>query len=77
MTCFLEYTSPTTVQVHDLVYTRDPNHDPAKWTVEKSSFPKLRLSPAWVTQELTAAGLAAQSTATAGRLSLTVAQKPL
>lgn len=55
MTCFLEYLSPTTVQVHDLVYTRSGT----LWTLEKSSYPKLRLSPAWVTQELSAAGLGA------------------
>lgn len=72
MTCFLEYTSPTTVQVYDLVYTRNPTG----WTLEKSSYPKLRLSPAQVAQELAAAGLESRPSGTAGRLSLVAAQKP-
>ena len=88
MTCFLEYTGATTVQVHDLVYTRNqtriptPNsaHSPdssnAAWTLATSSYPKLRLSPLWVAAELTAAGLTTQPPATAGRLSLAVSQKP-
>ena len=88
MTCFLEYTSPTTVQVHDLVYTRNSTRNPAPnpapnptsngagWTLATSSYPKLRLSPLWVAAELTAAGLTTQPSATAGRLCLAVAQKP-
>ncbi len=75
MTCFLEYVSPTTVQVHDLVYTRSPTR-PSQWTLEKSSYPKLRLSPGQVVAELAAAGLDPHPPATAGRLSLAVAQKP-
>jgi SAM-dependent methyltransferase len=71
MTCFLEYTSPTTVQVHDLVHTRKPTG----WTLEKSSYPKLRLSPAQVAQELTAAGLEPAPPTTAGRLALLVAAR--
>jgi len=71
MTCFLEYTSPTTVQVHDLVYTRNSTG----WTLEKSSYPKLRLSPAQVAAELTAAGLEPDPPAIAGRLSLLVAAR--
>jgi SAM-dependent methyltransferase len=73
MTCFLEYLSPTTVQVHDLVYTRNPTT--AAWTLEKSSYPKLRLSPNQVSQELTAANLEPSAPRTAGRLSLAVAKK--
>jgi len=96
LTCFLEYTSPTTVQIHDLVYTRNPVPNPAPnpapspapsaaagptpngtaWTLATSSYPKLRLSPLWVAAELTAAGLTTQPPATAGRLSLAIAQKP-
>ena len=72
MTCFLEYLSPTTVQVHDLVYT----HNPTGWTLEKSSYPKLRLSPAQVAQELIAAGLESRPLGTTGRLSLAIARKP-
>jgi SAM-dependent methyltransferase len=77
MTCFLEYLSPTTVQVHDLVYTRNLIGNPATaaWTLEKSSYPKLRLSPNQVSQELTAANLEPNTPPTAGRLSLAVAKK--
>jgi SAM-dependent methyltransferase len=74
MTCFLEYTSPTVVQVHDLVYSRNPTR-PSQWNLEKSSYPKLRLAPAWVADELTAAGLELHPIGSAGRLSLAVAIK--
>jgi SAM-dependent methyltransferase len=73
MTCFLEYLSPTTVLVNDLLYTRDPAT--TNWMLEKSSYPKLRLSPTQVAQALTAAGLEPRTPATAGRLSLAVARK--
>jgi SAM-dependent methyltransferase len=73
MTCFLEYTSPTTVQVHDLVYTRNPAT--SAWTLEKSSYPKLRLSPAQIAAELAAAGLEPGPPSAAGRLSLLVAAR--
>lgn len=78
MTCFLEYLSPTTVQVHDLIYTRNPTGNPATtaWTLEKSSYPKLRLSPSWVSAELTAAGLQPDPPSTAGRLCLAVSSRP-
>lgn len=80
LTCFLEYVSPTTVQVHDLVYTRNPAPTSTSagsvWTVEKSSYPKLRLSPLWVVAELTSAGLQTRPPASAGRLSLAIGQKP-
>lgn len=74
MTCFLEYTTPTTVQVHDLVYTRDPSR--GNWALAKSSYPKLRLSPAQIAAELTASGLVPDPPARAGHLSLGVAHKP-
>ena len=73
MTCFLEYTSPTTVEVHDLIYTRDPS---PSWNLEKSSYPKLRLSPSLIAAELAAAGLLPLPPANAGRLSLAIARKP-
>jgi SAM-dependent methyltransferase len=73
MTCFLEYTSPATVQVHDLIYTRDGAK--GGWALEKSSYPKLRLSPAWVAEELNAAGLEAGSPGSAGRMSLMSARR--
>lgn len=74
MTCFLEYTSPTTVQVHDLIYTRSPTR-PSDWTLEKSSYPRLRLAPTQIAAELTTAGLIPDPPANAGGLSLAVARK--
>jgi SAM-dependent methyltransferase len=74
MTCFLEYTSPTTVQVHDLIYNRSPTR-PSDWTLEKSSYPRLRLAPTQVAAELTAAGLIPDPPANAGRLALAGARK--
>ncbi len=53
MLCFLEFTSPDAVEVHDVVHTRTPDG----WTTIASSYPKLRLSPIWITDQLTAAGL--------------------
>jgi hypothetical protein len=38
LTCFLEYL-PSTVNVHDIVYTRDANG----WRMKKSAYAKLRL----------------------------------
>jgi SAM-dependent methyltransferase len=73
MTCFLEYTSPTRVQVYDLIYAADPGGH--SWTLAKGSYPKLRLSPAQLAGELTALGLIVDPPAAAGRLSLAVAHK--
>lgn len=53
MLCFLDFTHVDVVDVHDIVYTRTPHG----WDVAKSSYPKLRLSPQWVTDQLAAAGL--------------------
>lgn len=75
MTCFLEYGNATTVQVHDLVYGRNPTR-PSSWMLEKSSYPRLRLSPTQVATELVMAGLLPDTPATTGRLSLLVARKP-
>lgn len=74
MTCFLEYVNAETVEVHDLVYTRDAAT--SAWALEKSSYPKLRLAAAWVEAELANAGLRVHTSSSAGRLSLAVAQKP-
>ena len=51
-TCFLEY-QPQTVNVHDIIYHNDGNG----WQLYKSCYPKLRLSPEWISACLTAAGL--------------------
>jgi hypothetical protein len=71
MTCFLEFQSPETVAVHDLVHTRDVKG----WTLNKSSYRKLRLGAQWIVQELTAAGFAMESQGTAGRLLEIVVKK--
>ena len=71
MTCVLEYTAPETVLVHDLIYTRQNG----VWTLSTSSYPKLRLSPDWLTNELTKAGLTIHSQGTAGRLLQLTAHK--
>jgi SAM-dependent methyltransferase len=75
MTCFLDYATPDTVHVHDLVYTRQPGA-PSTWTLNKSSYPKLRLSPEFLTEQLTAAGFQVHPPSTAGRLLLLSATKP-
>jgi SAM-dependent methyltransferase len=42
-TCFLEYEEKT-VKVHDIIYQKKDN----QWTLKKSFFRKLRISPDWV-----------------------------
>ncbi|MEV7026788.1 methyltransferase domain-containing protein [Kitasatospora sp. NPDC093558] len=54
MTCVLEYPDEETALVHDLIHTRSGG----TWTQEVSSYPKLRLAPAWVEEQCAAAGLA-------------------
>ncbi|MEV5884905.1 class I SAM-dependent methyltransferase [Streptomyces sp. NPDC052020] len=53
LTCFLDYSDEDTVLVHDLLYTR---RDGA-WHLQTGSYPKLRLSPPWLTAQCQAAGL--------------------
>jgi SAM-dependent methyltransferase len=76
MTCFLEYGPAEShaefVTVNDLIYTRQNG----AWSLNKSSYQKLRLSPEWLTQQLTTAGLIIDSQGTAGRLLQLVARKP-
>jgi SAM-dependent methyltransferase len=57
MTCFLEYESPESVIVHDLLHTRQE----IGWSLSKSSYRKLRLSVEWLVQELTNSGLVIES----------------
>lgn len=52
MTCFLEY-GDTTVTVHELLHYRVGT----SWRLRASSYPKLRLSPRWVVQQLSSLGL--------------------
>ena len=50
-TCFLEYELET-VKVHDIVYQKSDN----AWKLSKSFYRKLRLSRAWMSEELSQAG---------------------
>jgi SAM-dependent methyltransferase len=59
MTCFLEYLGEDTVMVHDLVHTRSGD----TWTLQVGSYPKLRISPAWLTDQCRTAGLRIQHNA--------------
>ena len=52
LTCFLEY-EDSTVTVHDLVHEREGS----SWRLRVSSYPKLRLSPQWVVEQLSSLGL--------------------
>jgi 2-polyprenyl-3-methyl-5-hydroxy-6-metoxy-1,4-benzoquinol methylase len=52
LTCFLEY-GDTTVTVHDLLHYREGT----SWRLRTSSYPKLRLSPHWVVEQLSSLGL--------------------
>lgn len=72
MTCFLEFESAESVRVHDLIYVQGPGG----WKLEKSSYAKLRLSPAWVTERLISAGFSISAQKPAGRLLLIAATKP-
>jgi len=55
LTCFLEY-AETTVRVHDLLHQRENGI----WKLTASSYPKLRLAPDWVVEQLTALGFTVQ-----------------
>jgi 2-polyprenyl-3-methyl-5-hydroxy-6-metoxy-1,4-benzoquinol methylase len=52
LTCFLEYEEGRVI-VHDLLHQRERG----AWRLRASSYPKLRLSPQWVVEELNAQGL--------------------
>ena len=73
MLCVLEYDEPETVTVNDLIYTRGAEG----WQLAKSSYPKLRLAPDWVCDQLTYAGLdIGHHSAGAGGMWTTVATAP-
>lgn len=55
LTCFLEY-SEEIVTVHDLLHEREDG----RWRLRVSSYPKLRLDPAWVAEILDGHGLVVQ-----------------
>ena len=72
MTCFLEFENTESVVVHDLVHTRQHTG----WSLNKSSYRKLRLGIDWLGQELERAGLNVMSQDSSGRLLAVVAMKP-
>jgi 2-polyprenyl-3-methyl-5-hydroxy-6-metoxy-1,4-benzoquinol methylase len=61
LTCFLEY-ADTTVTVHDLLHQRENG----AWQLRVSSYPKLRLAPQWVVEQLSSLGLTVQRDVTPG-----------
>ena len=72
MTCFLEFENAESVVVHDLVYTRHG----AAWSLNKSSYRKLRLGIDWLSKELGDAGFTVVSQDASGRLLAVAAVKP-
>jgi hypothetical protein len=72
MTCFLEFESADSVVVHDLVYVRQDTG----WSLNKSSYRKLRLGVDWIRQELGNAGFSVISQDSSGRLIGLAAVKP-
>ncbi|MGO8829040.1 MAG: class I SAM-dependent methyltransferase [Steroidobacteraceae bacterium] len=69
LTCFLEY-SDTTVRVHDVLHERVASN----WQLRLSSYPKLRLSPEWVVNTLTARGFSVRREAGLSGMVRVVAQ---
>lgn len=53
MLCVLDFSDTDRVIVNDLVYTRAGG----EWMLHKSTYPKLRLAPGWVHDQLIAEGL--------------------
>ena len=72
MTCFLEFENQDSVVVHDLVYLRQDSG----WSLNKSSYRKLRLGIAWIREELSRAGFDMLSEDLSGRLLGLAAVKP-
>jgi 2-polyprenyl-3-methyl-5-hydroxy-6-metoxy-1,4-benzoquinol methylase len=72
LTCFLEY-GDTTVTVHDLLHRREGK----SWRLSVGSYPKLRLAPQWVVEQLTSAGLSVLRDTLPGGMTRIVAQAPL
>jgi 2-polyprenyl-3-methyl-5-hydroxy-6-metoxy-1,4-benzoquinol methylase len=71
LTCFLEY-ADATVTVHDLLHQREEG----SWRLHVSSYPKLRLSPGWVIERLSALGLSVSRTPAPGGMIRIIAGKP-
>ena len=71
LTCFLEYGEGTVI-VHDLLHEREGG----AWRLRVSSYPKLRLSPQWVVDELNAQGLSAVRDTVPGGMIRVTARMP-
>ncbi len=69
-TCFLEY-EPETVKVHDIVYKREKG----KWCLHKSYYRKLRVSGAWVDEQLCRVGFTCVESAVDNGLITIIATK--
>jgi SAM-dependent methyltransferase len=70
LTCFLEYEAARVI-VHDLLQRRQG----ARWGLEVSSYPKLRLRPSWVEDRLRAQGLEVRRDAASGGMVRVVARR--
>ena len=70
LTCFLEYAA-TAVTVHDVLHEREGG----QWRLRVSSYPKLRLSPAYVAEALSLRGLRVQRQTAQGGMVRIVARK--
>jgi 2-polyprenyl-3-methyl-5-hydroxy-6-metoxy-1,4-benzoquinol methylase len=71
LTCFLEY-ADTTVTVHDMLHQREAG----SWRLRVSSYPKLRLAPQWVVEQLTSLGLSVRRDITPGGMVRIAARMP-
>ena len=71
LTCFLEY-ADTTVTVHDLLHQREGG----SWRLHVSSYPKLRLAPQWVVEQLSALGLSVRCDTASGGMIRIAARAP-
>jgi SAM-dependent methyltransferase len=70
LTCFLEVADEDHVRVHDIVHRRAA----AGWTMQVSAYEKLRLSAAWVAQQLQVSGLAVVKQEESGGFIVTAAR---
>jgi hypothetical protein len=74
LTCFLEY-ADTTVTVHDLLHQREGG----SWRLRVSSYPKLRLAPQWVVEQLSSLGMSVHRDTVPGgmiRITATMPRSP-
>jgi SAM-dependent methyltransferase len=70
LTCFLEY-ADATVTVYDVLHRREGGH----WHLRVSSYPKLRLAPHWVVEQLQARGLVVERGSAPGGMVRIVARR--